>query len=339
MPKNKYNEEEFLNNALEYIRTFETIVDPEIDPENKDEKYFYDLKRAEQLEFEVAELENIYKNSNREIDLRELNALKDERKEITDRILRVYKLDKKLKELNDPKLVESLRKAVKYYFPYVAFNRISIDAIDPKTSVGAWVLEQVKGVNIVEKINENNIGVQRALFKLIQPVFDLIVYGKNINQKKSSITSDEIKIVMEVLGLYVKGANQYDVDFSKYNRDKCKPEEFCKDILQGKDETVEIFSVLTDVDYQVAKNYIDENNYKFLCIEKLKSDAKKIEEELDSIPDGMGYSSYRIDELSDAFSKAYQQYLQAEQNRKEEMLTIEELRQRCAGKKDEDWSR
>ena len=184
----------------------------------------------------------------------------------------VYKLDKKLKELNDPDLVESL-------------------------------------------------------------------YSKNINQKKSSITSDEIKMVMEALGLYVKGANQYDVDFSKYNRDKCKPEEFCKDILQGKDEAVEIFSVLTDVDYQVAKNYIDENNYKFLCIEKLKSDAKKVEEELDSIPDGMGYSSYRIDELSDEFNKAYQQYLRAEQNRKDEMLTINELRQKCAVKKDEDWSR
>ena len=339
MPKNKYSEEEFLNNALEYIRTFETIIDPEIDPRNKDEQYFDDLKRAEQLEFKIAELENIYKNSNREIDLRELNALKDERKEITDRILRVYKLDKKLKELNDPKLVESLRKAVKYYFPYVAFNRISIDAIDPKTPVGSWVLEKVKGVNIVEKINENDVAVERALFKLIQPVFDLITYKKNIDEKRSKITTYEIQIVMDAFNQIVKDADQYDVDFSKYDKSKCEPEDFCEKLFDESPEAIELFSALTNVDFDLVKEYISKNNYKLQYVGEMLAEAKKIEEELDSIPDGMGYSSYRIDELSDAFSKAYQQYLQAEQNRKEEMLTIEELRQRCAGKKDEDWSR
>lgn len=339
MPKNKYSEEEFLNNSLEYIKTFETIIDPEIDPKNKDKQYFDDLKRAEQLEFKIAELENIYKNSNREIDLRELNALKDERKEITDRILRVYKLDKKLKELNDPKLVESLRKAVKYYFPYVAFNRISIDAIDPKTPVGSWVLEKVKGVNIVEKINENDVAVERALFKLIQPVFDLITYKKNIDEKRSKIETNEIKIIMDAFNQIVKDANQYDVDFSKYDKSKCEPRDFYDSLLNENDDAVELFSALTNVDFDLAKDYISKNNYKLQYVGKMLAEAKKIEEELDSIPDGMGYSNYRIDELSDAFSKAYQQYLQAEQNRKDEMLTINELRQKCAVKKDEDWSR
>ncbi len=339
MPKNKYSEEEFLNNALEYIRTFETIVDPEIDPRNKDKQYFDDLKRAEQLEFKIAELENIYKNSNREIDLRELNAIKDERKKVVNRILRVYKLDKKLKELKDPKLVESLRKAVKFYFPYVSFNRISIDAIDPKTEVGAWVLEQVKGVNIVEKINENDVAVERALFKLIQPVFDLITYKKNIDEKRSKITTYEIQIVMDAFNQIVKDADQYDVDFSKYDKSKCEPRDFYDSLLNENEDAVELFSALTNVDFDLVKEYISKNNYKLQYVGEMLAEAKKIEEELDSIPDGMGYSNYRIDELSDKFSKAYQHYLQAEKDRKEGMLTIGDLRQKCAKKEDEDWGR
>lgn len=339
MAKNRNSEEDFLDNALSYIKTFETIIDPEIDPSNKDKQYFDDLKRAELLEVEIAEQENIYKESKREFDLRKLNLIKDERKEVVNRILRVYKIDKKLKELKNPVLVQSLKKAVKFYFPYVSFNRINIDAIDPKTSVGAWVLEKVNGVNIVEKINEDDTAIERALFKLIQPVFDLITYEKNIKEKRSTITTDEIKIVMDVFNQFVKKANQYDVDFSKYDRGKCKPEDFYDSLLSENDDAVELFSALTNVDVEVAKKYINQNNYKLQFVEKLLSNVKKIEEDLDSIPDGMGYYDSRIEEKSAEYSKVYQHYLQAEQNRKDEMLTIEDLREKYAVKKDEDWSR
>ena len=68
MAKNRNSEEDFLDNALSYIKTFETIIDPEIDPSNKDKQYFDDLKRAELLEVEIAEQENIYKETKREFD-------------------------------------------------------------------------------------------------------------------------------------------------------------------------------------------------------------------------------------------------------------------------------
>lgn len=326
MPKNKYSEEEFLDNTLSYINMFEAVVDPEIDENNKDEQYYRDIKTVKYFDEEIARLEGEFNKNGYQKILEELNYAKERRNEIVKQILRVYELDKKLKAL-DPQLVESLRKAVKFYFPYMSFNRISVDAIDPKTEIGQYVLEKIKGVNIVEEINKCNVNVERALFRIVQPVFDFVVFRQNIKSKKSVISKDEIAIVVNTLQNFVKHADCYDIDFSKYDEDKCKPEDFYKNLLSENTEALQLFANITNVNIDVAKEYIGIQKRMKKNEEELERQAKEIEAVLDARQDREGYYDPRIEDLSNEFNESYSLFLTAKQKRLNSMLTIDELAQ------------
>ena len=321
-------DKDFVYNAV----IFKYAIDPEIAPDSKDEQYRRDLDAAVSLEKEMSKAEEDLADhlkkypgdSGNHIKGR-IAARKREQQEVWQRLMQVCDFDTKIKLLSKkPELKRAageLRSAMKVLTPEISFCRLDISNFD---------FSKYSKKNFLECVQKGDLYAREQVHKLLAGKMsesDIDVMLDDFAGKKRELTEEEKQEIFSSLSFYVKGLKQEDVDFSKYNPLFYKDSSFSKQLSSLTPESVQTFKNLLGIPASTnPEEYIsnlDNLDYQARRLEREKNAA---EEELDRLPDGVGYYDAEIKIVSEKFNDLCKQYRSKTEQFENSKKPLDEIR-------------